>query len=233
MKIWVYVEGRSDKGALSVLFRNWMQDLKMRGWGIEFVSLNNKSKYLNKIGPRVAEKLVNNSHDLVIGLPDLYPNQDYEKTEYSHNSLQELRNLQTLLVKRSLQKKVGPGNTDLRISRFYASALKHDLEMLFLTVPRHLQTSLRMKNAPKGWRLPPEDQNQNNPPKNIVEKLFRIHRKQSYLEAKDGHAILRNVDISEVLYDERGQEQCPTFRAMLDWIGEKTGVKAYSIDSAE
>lgn len=232
MKVWVYVEGRSDKDALSVLFRNWMQDLRTRCWGIEFVSLKNKSEYLSKIGPRTAEKLMNNSHDLVVGLPDLYPNQDYEKTGYSHNSLQELKNLQSRLVKRSLQKKVGPGDTDLRISRFYASALKHDLEMLLLTVPRHLQSSLRMKNAPKGWRLPPEDQNQNSPPKKIVEKLFRIHRKQSYLEAKDCHAILRNVDLSEVLYDENGHEQCPTFRAMLDWIGEKTGVQAYNSGKA-
>jgi len=218
VKVWVYVEGRSDKDALSALCRNWRQDLRTRGWGIEFVSLKNKSEYLRKIGPRATEKLMNDKHDLVVGLPDLYPNRHYEHTKYSHNSLQELKHLQTQLVKRSLQMNVGPGDSDSRISRFHASALKHDLEMLLLAVPRHLQTSLRMKNAPKGWRLPPEDQNQNNPPKNIVEKLFRIHRKQSYLEAKDGHAILRNVDISEVLYDERGQEQCPTFRAMLDWI---------------
>ena len=232
MKVWVYVEGRSDKDALSALCRNWKQDLRTSGWGIEIVPLDNKSKYFKRIGPRVAEKLVHDESDLVVGLPDLYPNKEFENTDYRHENLKELIELQTQLVNRSLRDKFGPGNTDLRISRFYASALKHDLEMLLLTVPNQLQSLLKMQNRPHGWRFPPEDQNQNNPPKNIVEKLFQKHRKQSYLEAKDGHAILRNVDISEVLYDERGQEQCPTFRAMLDWIGEKTGVKAYSIDSA-
>lgn len=228
MKIWVYVEGRSDKDALSALCRNWRQDLRTRGWGIEFVSLKNKSEYLRKIGTRATEKLMNSRHDLVVGLPDLYPNKHYENTEFSHDSLPELKNLQTRLVKRSLRKKSGPVDTDRRISRFYASALKHDLEMLILTVPSHLQSLLGMRNTPHGWRLPPEDQNQNNPPKRIVEKLFRIHRKQSYLEAKDGHAILRNVDLSEVLFDKNRDDQCPTFRAMIDWIGEKTGVQAYN-----
>ena len=230
MKVWVYVEGRSDKAALSALCRNWIKDLKTRGWGIEFVSLKNKSEYLRKIGPRATEKLINSRHDLVVGLPDLYPGKHYENTEFRHNSLQELKNLQTQLVKRSLQEKVRPVDTDRRIPRFYASALKHDLEMLLLTVPSRLQLFLGMKNSPHGWRLPPEDQNQDKPPKKIIETLFLKHRKQSYLETRDSHAILRNVDLSEVLFDRSGREQCPTFRAMLDWIGEKTGVPAYSND---
>ncbi len=229
MKVWVFVEGKSDKVALSALFRNWMQDLKTRGWGIEFVSLRSKSEYLRKIGPRAAEKLLYDEHDHVVGLPDLYPNRNYESTGYGHSNLQELKNLQMRLVERSLRNKVGPGDTDRKLSRFYASALKHDLEMLLLAVPSRLQLQLKMRNRPRGWRFPPEDQNQNKPPKRIVEELFRVNLKRSYLETKDCHAILRNVDLSEVLFNESGNVQCPEFRAMLDWIGGKTGVQAYDI----
>ena len=225
MKVWVYVEGRSDKDALSALCRNWRQDLRTRGWGIEYVSLKNKSEYLRKIGPRTAEKLTNNVNDLVVGLPDLYPN--YASGEYRHSNLQELKNLQIRLVKRSLQKIVGPGDSDSRISRFYASALKHDLEMLLLTVPSQLQSLLGMRNAPQGWRLPPEDQNQNKPPKKIVEELFRTRLKRSYREITDSQAILSKVSLSEVLFDEKQGAKCPAFRAMLDWIGTKTRVPAY------
>lgn len=224
MKVWVYVEGKSDKIALTALFDNWMQDLRRRGWGIEFVSLKNKSEYLKKIGPRAAEKLLYDTNDLVVGLPDLYPNLNFGNTEFRHSNLRELKNLQVKLVERALQNKGGPRESDRMLSHFHASALKHDLEMLLLAVPSHLQSLLKMQSRPHGWRFPPEDQNQNNPPKRIVEELFRVNLKRSYLETNDSHAILRNVEMSEVLFDRQGNEQCPAFRAMLDWIVEKTGV---------
>ena len=232
MKVWVYVEGRSDKVALSALWRGWKQDLGRKGWGIEVVPLENKSKYFKKIGPRSTEKLMNDRHDLVVGLPDLYPNRHFEKTDYRHDNLKELVELQKRLVRQGVQKRE-PAGIDQYMNRFYASALKHDLEMLLLAAPDHLRPLLKMKNRPHGWRLPPEDQNQERPPKKIIEELFRVNLKRSYLETKDSHAILRNVDLSEILFDKNGQhEQCPTFRAMLDWVGKKTGVRAYNAVSA-
>ena len=103
---------------------------------------------------------------------------------------------------------------------FNASALKHDLEVLLLAATSQLQSRLKMSNRPSGWRRPPEDQNQDRPPKRIVEDLFRRELKRSYRENTDSDAILRNADLRKVA------KQCPTFRAMIDWIGEKTGVRA-------
>ena len=225
MKVWVYVEGRSDKKALSALWRKWNRDLGSKGWGIEVISLDSKSEYFKKIGFRATEKLEHDGNDLVVGLPDLYPTKDFVNTEYRHDNLRELSKLQIRLVKNYMQERKLVG-IDQYMNRFYASALKHDLEMLLLTIPSHLQSLLKMQNRPHGWRVPPEDQNQNKPPKRIVEELFRVNLKRSYLETKDSHAILRNVDMSEVLFDESGNAHCPTFRAMLDWIGEKTGIPA-------
>ena len=222
MKVWIFVEGKSDVQALSALLNGWKQNLSAKGWGIQLISLESKSKYFRKIGSRATEKLANDAHDLVVGLPDLYPNRDYADTEYKHNNLQELQGVQTHLVKQHLQQQMGRrANVDGHIARFYASALKHDLEVLLLAATSQLQSRLKMSNRPSGWRRPPEEQNQDKPPKRIVEALFQRELKRSYRENTDSDAILRDADLREVA------KQCPTFRAMIDWIGEKTGVRGY------
>lgn len=76
MKVWIFVEGKSDVQALSSLWRDWKQKLGAKGWGLQFISLDDKSKYFRKIGHRATEKLVHDTRDLVVGLPDLYPNRD-------------------------------------------------------------------------------------------------------------------------------------------------------------
>ena len=55
----------------------------------------------------------------------------------------------------------------------------------------------------------------------FVEELFQKELKRSYRENTDSDAILRNASLREVA------EQCPTFRAMIDWIGKNTGVPGY------
>lgn len=226
MKVWIFVEGDSDVKALSALLNGWKQNLSTKGWGIQVIPLDSKSKYFRKIGSRATEKLANDAQDLVVGLPDLYPNQSYANTDYRHNNLQELQGVQKRLVKRHLQRMGRHANSHM--ARFYPSALKHDLEVLLLAATNRLQFRLNMSNRPSGWRRPPEDQNQNRPPKKIVEELFQRHLRRPYREVVDSHAILREVnDLREVVFDEHGIVQCPAFRAMIDWVGKKTGVPGY------
>ena len=227
MKVWIFVEGKSDVKALSALWSGWNQKLSEKGWGIKPIPLESKSKYFRKIGSRATEKLANDARDLVVGLPDLYPNRDYADTEYKHNNLQELQGVQRRLVKQHVQQMGRRTDIDSHMARFYASALKHDLEMLLLAATSQLQSRLNMSNRPSGWRRPPENQNQNKPPKKIVEELFRRHIGQPYREIVDSHAILSKTDLREVVFDEHGTVQCPVFRAMIDWIGAKTGVPGY------
>ena len=119
MKVWIFVEGKSDVQALSSLWRDWQQKLNAKGWGLRFISLDDKSKYFRKIGHRATEKLVHDTRDLVIGLPDLYPNRD---AKYKHANLKELQAVQMRLVKQNLQQKVRPADVDSYIARFYPSA---------------------------------------------------------------------------------------------------------------
>ena len=134
MKVWIYVEGRSDELALQALWRDWLVKLREAGHGIELIPLGSKSIIFKKLGHRAGEKLLNNNLDLAVGLPDLYPNAPYNGGPCKHSSLQELENVQRKLVKDALVEHYGvtQHQVDTYLSRFYPSALKHDLEMLLL-----------------------------------------------------------------------------------------------------
>ena len=221
MKVWIFVEGRSDALGLSALLSRWKQELGKEGWGLQIIPLSSKSSFFRKIGPRAVEKLCHDGRDLVVGLPDLYPNREYVHTEYRHGDLAGLQDVQRRLVNRSLPQ--GSGRTaNTYMARFFASALKHDMEVLLLAASDQLQARLRLQSPPRGWRRPPEDQNQERPPSKIVEDLFLKHLKRAYRKNTDSSAILRDANLQDVA------EQCPTFRDMVDWIGLKTGVTAYS-----
>lgn len=226
MKIWVYVEGMSDKLSLNALWNEWMHNLKNNGWGIQPIPLKDKSNYFKKVGALAAEKLKENKRDLVIGLPDLYPNQIYEGTNFQHANLSEIQVVQRQLVNDALKNIYGVRNPGLYMGRFFPSALKHDLEVLILAAEKQLKIRLRTGKSGQ-WVRPPEDQNQNKPPKRIVEQLFLRDRKRAYRETIDGPAILKNADLRETLFDTHGASKCPAFQEVLDWAGTKTGVPAY------
>ncbi|MHC4477437.1 MAG: DUF4276 family protein [Planctomycetota bacterium] len=232
MKVWVYVEGESDRKALEALWESWRNQLRGAGHGISIITLVDKARFLGKIGARAGEKLCNNNADIVIGLPDLYPTREYQGTAFEHSDLADLKRIQKGAVLRALQETFG-----LRIdrakellARFYPCALKYDLEMLLLAAKEQLRSYLRTPDQLGRWRNPVEDQDQDDPPKRIVEQLFRTKSatKRAYRDTKDASAVLRNVpDIETVLYGQNGAVQCPVFKELLDWIGERTGVPAY------
>lgn len=220
MKVWIFVEGRSDVLALEALCGGWKQELGKKGWGIRPIPLDNKHKYLRKIGPRATEKLKNDQRDLVVGLPDLYPNQGFA-AEYEHADLEQLNDIQNRLVGQNLKRLVKKADFNSHIERFYASAFKHDLEVLLLAASSQLGARLNVSSESAGLRRPPEEQNQDRPPKRVVEELFRRHLKRAYRENTDSNVVLRDADLREIAM------RCPTFGAMIDWIGERTGVRAY------
>ena len=229
MKVWVFVEGPSDRLALMSLWDAWLRNMSDRGWGIHVLPLDNKSQYLRKIGHRAAEKLAQDPQDLVVGLPDFYPIQPYRGTTYEHADLPTLQTLQKTLVQDALRSVFRVATTTTAMSRFHASAMKHDLEVLLLAAKEALRTRLKTKDRLGNWRNPPEDQNHDHPPKRIVEELFRAKLGRAYLDTTDFAAVMRNAELRDLLFDERGHVQCPAFKAVVDWIGAKTGVPAYPV----
>jgi hypothetical protein len=230
MKVWIYVEGQADQSALGTLWAGWKSKLSQSGWGIQILPLSDKSRFFRNIGPHAAEKLANNGNDLVVGLPDLYPNATYSSTEYRHTNLPELKNTQSKLVRGSLVSAFGlsDASADDAMIRFYPSALKHDLEMLLLAAVVHLRSVLDTSDTLGNWRHPVEEQNQNRPPKRIVEELFYAKRKIQYRDTVHASGVLRKVtDIKELLYSGSRQLECPAFKEAMDWIASKTGVAGY------
>lgn len=231
MKAWVYVEGPSDVLALTGLWKGWRERLRAVRNGIEVVHLVDKARFFQKLGSRAAEKLVGSTSDLVIGLPDLYPNKPFASGPNRHADLAELQALQKRLVEEGLRKRndVSAGSLPSLLSRFYPTALKHDLEMLLLAATGELRGALRTHERLGHWRIPVEDQNQDRPPKFIVEELFRTKAGRAYRDTRDAPSVLRGVaDMRGLVYADHDQLNCPVFKTLLDWLGERLGVPAYA-----
>ena len=230
MKVWVFVEGESDRLALNALWDNWRAALQNKGWGLQVLPLDTKDKFLRKIGPRGAEKLKADAHDLVVGLPDYYPNGPYTHTDLKHETVEQLQDLQVRAVEARLAASLQGESLRRALNRFWPSVLKHDMEMLLLAAEEQLRQVLRTSERLGAWRIPVEEQDQHKPPKRIVEELFRTKTpgKRAYRETRDAPAVLQRVrQITDLLFLEDGRENCPVFKAMLDWVGEKTGIPAY------
>lgn len=103
MKVWVFVEGESDRIALTALWQRWQAELQKSGWGIHVIPLDNKTNFFKKIGARAAEKITHDAKDVVVGMPDLYPYVEYSTTEYKHGDVSELQAVQKRLVLEALQ----------------------------------------------------------------------------------------------------------------------------------
>lgn len=227
MNVWIFVEGKSDELGLMALFDSWKKELRKSGWGIKIVSLRNKPKYFKLIGSSVAEKLLQNENDIVVGLPDLYPCRQFEKTQYKHNNLAEIQSLQARLVKKILENEQIASDMQSYMDRFFASSLKHDLEMLLLAAHEQLCQRLDLRRNPARIAHP-ENQNQSRPPKKVIVEYFKKRSSpKSYQETRDAPAILRKATLREIALIEQGNPRCPAFKSMLDWVGEKTGVPAY------
>ncbi len=232
MKAWVYVEGPSDVLALTALWRGWRERLRTVRNGIEVVHLVDKARFFQKLGSRAAEKLVANPDDIVVGLPDLYPNVPFESGPNRHADLAELQAVQRRLVEEGLCRRNDVAQHTLAslLTRFYPAALKHDLEMLLLAATDELRGVLGTTQRLGGWRRPVEDQNQAQPPKRIVEELFRTRsaERRAYRDTRDAPSVLGRVrDLRTLLYTESNQLNCPTFKTLLDWLGDRLGLPAY------
>ncbi len=230
MKIWVYVEGQSDTAALDALWAKWKDRLREHGIGVRIISLENKSKLLRRIGERSAEKLAGEPSDLVVALPDLYPNTGFG-TRWDHSDLPSLQAILRREVGNCLRNTHGiQSQLSSYLDRFCPSALKHDLEMTLLAAKTQLRAFLGTTDElVNKWVHPVENQNQQSPPKRVVEGLFMTYKKRAYRDTVDAPAVLRRVDdIRAILRNKRGQPQCPVFEQMIDWIGQKTGVTAFA-----
>lgn len=232
MKIIFFVEGPSDSLILNELFKikGYKNIIGQKGWGIPLpIDLKNKPNFMKKIGPRAAATLLMSDQNYVVAIPDFYPNSQFQGPPYQHANLPQLKTVLSDLVKDSLINKFNCPHNNIQniLNRFYPTAFMHECEVLLLAVFTKLAQYIECTNLNKRWNTNIEQQNQNNPPKKIIQEIFRTksRTKRAYREITDGPAIMRLVrSINEILYDSSGKVQCPEFKKLIDWILKLTQI---------
>ncbi len=196
MKVLVYVEGPSDRDALSALLRRLIEESRDRGIGISFHPQGSKAAILDRVPRRAADYLADQPNDWVIALPDLYPMASYTGRN-AHTSFEELHGL---LRTRFDERAAVLGLAEEARNRFRVHCLKHDLEVLLLAAPDQLRERLRTADVLRGaWTQPVENQNDHRPPKRVVEDLFKKYRrKPGYVDTSDAPWILARADLTAV-----------------------------------
>jgi hypothetical protein len=197
VNVLVYVEGPADRAALETLLRSLIGDARKQRIGVRFIPMNGKAPILDQVGIKAADHLTGNPEDWVFALPDLYPMAKFDGTENAHRSFEAL---EALLTRRFAARCAKTGLRDDRRHRFRVHCLKHDLEVLLLAAPEALRARLGTQDALKGrWRSAVEDQNDDQPPKRIVEVLFNQYRRKKYIDTDDAPWILRKAVLEDVL----------------------------------
>ncbi|MBI5479924.1 MAG: DUF4276 family protein [Deltaproteobacteria bacterium] len=194
MKVLIYVEGPSDRYGLEALLEPVLSEGQRHGVGIRLLPLKDKASILNDSARKAADHLAEHPEDWVFALPDLYPMSVYDGTPNAHRSFPALEQLLRARFAARAQKVGVPAAAH---SRFRVHCLKHDLEVLLLAAPDQLRERLRTGDALRGrWRNPVEDQNDQQPPKRIVEALFDQYRKKpSYVDTVDAPWILKRASL--------------------------------------
>ncbi len=191
MKVLVYVEGPGDRVSLEKVFRSILSQGRQCKVSINFLPCGGKDWILQSLGRTAANHLKSNPHDYVFALPDLYPMSKYDRTESTHHTYEEFK---VLLTGRFLAEAERNGLPNAARSHYRVHCLKHDLEVLLLGAPDALRQRLKTdEKIEKNWRKPPETQNDNEPPKRVVESLFMKYRKQRYIETTDAPWILERA----------------------------------------
>lgn len=195
MKVLVYVEGPGDRASLEGLFRSILDQGRKSRVSINFIPRGGKDWILQQLGRTAASHLKSSPEDYVFALPDLYPMAKYERTPEAHHSFEQL---EALLWGRFHKEAERFGLPEAVRSHYRIHCLKHDLEVLLLGSPEVLRQRLKTNENIEKWRKPPEDQNDHEPPKRVVERLFMKYQKRRYGETTDAPWVLERASAKDL-----------------------------------
>lgn len=198
MRIFVYVEGPADRDALPKLLSPLVAASHARKVTLRFIPTHGKAALLDSVSAKAANEIRDHPDSWIFALPDLYPMAPYAGTRNAHASFPQLH---SLLRTRFIQKAEAIGLQDALRNHFRVHCLKHDLEVLLLAAPEQLKSRLKTTDLLRDqWRRPVEDHDDGDPPKRVVERLFRKYReKPDYVETVDAGWILERADLDTVV----------------------------------
>ncbi len=211
-EVFIYVEGPSDQRSMRELFDEVMRECEKMGTVVDFFPLNGKEPLLNKGPTKALNILRNRPNSYVFLVPDLYP----PNKPFPHADFQELRKELKARFNREIERKA----CDERLAdRFFVHCFKHDLEALVLASETAFLSRLDKPKFSRSWTRPVENQDSNNPPKRIVEALFR-DAGMIYRDVADAPWILKRSSLNE-LCDKCPQNFKPFAVDIFRLIGRK------------
>jgi len=212
VKVVVYVEGASDREAMDALLKPLIEQKQKEGIGISFPAParsreTGKSYLLIKVPRKAAIILSEEPSTIVVTIPDLYPKNE----AFPHETVEELeagilRNFNAALHNIDNERKI-----QLE-ARFKVFCFKHDLEALILASEEGLRRQLGLSHLEATWQKPVEDLDQETPPKQIVERLFKENGRR-YRSIIHARAIMEKSDYQEIA------RRCPQcFKPFVDFL---------------
>lgn len=209
-KVYVYVEGPSDKAALKALLASLLRRLQEKEVYVTFfdeASGDRKKAILLKVPDRAVNILHSQPRSLVVALPDLYPqNKGFPHATFAELQAGILKNFRAAARRKKIQK------VEELESRFRVFCLKHDLEALLLAAFDSLKAHLQSPSLKPTWSLPVEDVNHDHPPRRVVEALFQ-NCGQRYKDTVDAPLVLGSSHYSEIA------SACPQcFQPFVDFL---------------
>jgi hypothetical protein len=209
-RVYVYVEGPSDKAALEALLAPLLRQLRERGVHVTIfgeASGDRKKAILLKVPDRAVNILQSQSRSIVVAMPDLYPkNRGFPHTTSSELSAGLLKSFRAAVRRKKIRK-----GEELE-RRFKVFCFKHDMEALILAAYEPLKAHLRSPSLKRTWRLAVEDVNHDHPPKRVVEEVFQGCG-QRYKDTVDAPVILAASQYSEIA------DACPQcFKPFVDFL---------------
>jgi Domain of unknown function (DUF4276) len=196
------VEGDTEHAALPEFLKRWLDPKLGQRVGIRAVNLGGNGEYVKGVARMAAKQLNDPKRQeiiAVIGLLDLYglpkgffsPNLSDAQDRYSW-------------AKQELERRVGQA----KFRQFFAV---HDVEVWLLSDPDNKYFPQQIKNALRRVTANPESVNFDQPPAELLIKLYREKLKnREYRKVPDGCDLFRELD-PEIAY-----RKCPRLKEMLD-----------------
>ena len=205
MKFVLLVEGYTEEESLPNFLRKWFNPRLSKSVGFAAIRFDGWSE-LVKDAPNRTRRLLNEPGQkdniiAVIGLLDLYlyP-RNSARTFYPQDKVTALERFGW--AKQHLEKEVG----QTRFRQFFAV---HEIEAWLLSDPSLFDDKVR-KSLSGIAQQHPEQINSDEPPKKLLEKLYRDKLKTNYKERVDGRNLFEKLN-PEIAY-----QKCPALKMMLD-----------------
>lgn len=199
MKIVLLVEGQTECAALPAFLKRWLDPQLTQPIAIKPVQRPGSARLIKEAEASAKRFLKQADVIAVFGLVDLYGSGDFPA---DRTTVEDRVAWLIACVERPFRRKKSP---EPRFRQFVAV---HELEAWLLSDPDIFPATVSA--ALKKIDRSPEDIDFDEPPKKLLQRLYRRWLKKEYKEVTDGAVNFQKLD------PDRARQRCPRLGALLD-----------------